>query len=158
MTLQLYARYTLTDLCTLLLDNGRLLGVQLLLPAYSQSTILANIVGTASALRHFWAGIPKASQNQIPFVMKQSSLKCLEHKRELDEGPSQLLLCHLTALIYFLLRVSSFGNKCKLHPIPPVVLHLAATQRLGIAKVSESLSIVVKCKCRGSYLYFSYNT
>ena len=35
MTLQLYVRYTLTDLCTLLSDNGRLLGVQLLLPASS---------------------------------------------------------------------------------------------------------------------------
>lgn len=157
MTLQLYVRYTLTDLCTLLSDNGRLLGVQLLLPASSWSTLLANIVGTASALRRFWAGIPKASRNRTPSVTKQSSLKCLEHKRELDEGPSQLLLCRLTALIHFLLRVSSFGNECKLHPIPLVVLHPAATQRLGIAKVSESLLIVVKCKCRGSYLYFSYN-
>jgi len=84
------------------------------------------IIGTASDFSRFWAKIPKSSQYSLPTVMYESFIKCFDHKREVMEGPSQSFLCNFTALIHFLLRLSSLVNLCMLYLIPVVVLQSAA--------------------------------
>ena len=122
----IYVCYALADLCSLISDNGLLLEVQQLLPASSWSMLLyvQHLSWDAFGLKHL-----KHHETEL---LKQSSLKCFKRKREIDEGPSQLLLCCLAALIHFILRVSSFRNECKVHPFPLVVLHPAAMQSLGL--------------------------
>ena len=104
----------LTDLSSLLSDNGRPEGVELLLLSSRWWELLGNIVGTASAFSRFSAGTPKSSRYRMPSVTKQSSLKCFEHSKEHDEGPLRLLICRFTALIHLFRTVSSFGNECRL--------------------------------------------
>ena len=124
--------FILTDHCSLILDNGWLHGV--VLSAY-QSMFLGKIVDTASCFNRFWAGIPKVSQYSLLFISYKSSVKWFKLKTEVGEGPFQSFLCCFTALIHLLFRLSSFGNLCKLYPIPVVVLQSAATQlRWAIAK------------------------
>ena len=96
--------------------------------------LFGKTVGTAPGFRRFWAGIPKVSRYRDPSVSKESSVKCLEHKRELVEGPFQSFLYRFTALVHRRRIFSSVGKECKLYPIPLVVLQSAATQRRGIAK------------------------
>ena len=109
-----YMHCNLTDLCSLLSDNGRPEGVELLLLSSRWWELLGNIVGTASAFSRISAGTPKSSRYRTASVTKQSSLKCFEHSKEHDEGPLQLLLCRFTALIHLFRTVSSFGNECRL--------------------------------------------
>ena len=85
------------------------------------------------------------SRYRDPSVSKESSVKCLEHKWELVEGPSQPFLYRFTALVHRRRIFSSVGNEYKLYPIPLVVLQSAATQRRGIC---GSDSLLVGCLYR----------
>ena len=67
-----------------------------------------------------------------PLRAKHSGSKCFEQSSELVDGLSQLFCCCLMALIHLLRTLSSRGNVCKLGPSPLLILHPAATQRLGI--------------------------
>ena len=68
------------------------------------------IVETASALRHFCAGIPISSQNRMLSFMKHLGSKCLEQRNDNKVGPSQLLFWHLTALTHCFHTGSSWGE------------------------------------------------
>jgi len=76
------------------------------------------------------AGAPEQeSQNHCGTTVLQSSVKCLEHKREANEG-GQSLFCVAYPLS---LDPLILGNTCKLCPISPTILQ--AAQRRGIAKM-----------------------
>ena len=70
----------------------------------------------------------------VILLSKESSVKCIEHNRDLVKGPFQSFLYRFTAVVHRPRLFSSVENECKLYPIPLVVLQSAAMQRQGVAK------------------------